>query len=141
VFIPNYLDPTTHIRGPATIPLCLVRGDLWDHQSGQIIHADTSAGCVKDERGNCIAVTGCIVHRDCDKPNSHEVRARYPIGVYKYIDREVKNGFMYFYSVTAFDSTTTLGRTTQLGGRRSAVESEGVVPQSSARTGKGVWVV
>ena len=82
------------------------------------------------------------MHRDpCDTPSNREQRERFPIGEYKYVDREVKNGFIYFYSVTAFDSTTTNGRTTELGGRRSGVEAEGVVPQASARRAKGVWVV
>jgi len=88
-----------------------------------------------------VGVTGCIVHRDCNDNTNSGVRVRYPVGEYKYVDHEVKNGFIYFYSVTAFDSTTALGRTTELGGRRSAVESEGVVPQASTRQGKQVWVV
>jgi len=142
VFFPNYVDPVTHVRGPATVPICLELGDLWDRQSGEVIKPDTSQGCVKDAQGNCITVTACIVHRDpCDTPSNREQRERFPIGEYKYVDREVKNGFIYFYSVTAFDSTTTNGRTTELGGRRSGVEAEGVVPQASARRAKGVWVV
>jgi hypothetical protein len=68
---------------------------------------------------------------------------QYPIGRYQYLDRDVKNGFVYFYSVTAFDSVyeAESGITTELGGRRSAVESEGVVPQVGTRPGKLVWVV
>ena len=150
IFIPNYLDPVTKLRGPAKVPICLDRGDLWDRQSGEIIKADTTAGnghpelpgCVKNALGNCEAVDGCIVHRDpCEAQINRETRVRYPIGEYRYVDREVKNGFVYFYSVTAFDSTTALGRTTELGGRRSAVEAEGVVPQSGTKKGRNVWVV
>jgi hypothetical protein len=49
----------------------------------------------------------------------------------------VKNGFMYFYSVTGRDSASG----TQLAGRRSAVEAEGVVPQGNAKMDHNVWVV
>jgi len=150
VFIPNYRDTVTGIVGPRTVPVCLDIGDLWDHQSGQIIKPDTTLeatgpgqpGCIKDSTGRCIVVNGCTVHRGpCETPSNREDRLRYPVGTYRYVDREVKNGFSYFYAVTAFDSTTTLGRTTELGGRRSAVEAEGVVPQTSVGTGKKVWVV
>jgi hypothetical protein len=57
------------------------------------------------------------------------------------VDREVKNGFVYFYSVTAFDSTNVDNIVTELFGRRSAVESEGVTPQTGTGTGTSVWVV
>jgi hypothetical protein len=69
-----------------------------------------------------------------------ETRIKYPIGRYRLVDHEVKNGFVYFYSVTAFDSCGA--GSPELGGRRSAVEAEGVVPQysTSRSTGK-VWVV
>jgi hypothetical protein len=53
------------------------------------------------------------------------------------VDRNVKDGFLYFYSVTAYDSSA-VGIDES---RRSAVEAEGVVPQISTHTGKGVWVV
>jgi hypothetical protein len=44
---------------------------------------------------------------------------------------------MYFYSVTAYDSSGN-GMSES---RRSAVEAEGVVPQAATGTGKSVWVV
>jgi len=68
-------------------------------------------------------------------------RTRYPIGRYQYVDRSVKNGFVYFYSVSAFDSTGAGTGLVELNGRRSAVESEGIVPQISAGGSRGVWVV
>jgi hypothetical protein len=142
VFIPNYRDPNTGILGPATVPICLDRGDLWDRQSGDVIKPDLTFECERDTAGNCIAVDGCIVHRNpCFVAANRETVIQYPIGYYRYVDREVKNGFLYFYSVTAFDSTTELGRTTELSGRRSAVEAEGVTPEVSTRSGKSVWVV
>jgi hypothetical protein len=143
VYIPNYRDPVTGVREGRTVPICLDRGDLWDRQSGEIIKPDTSSGCVRDTTtGLCIRESGCIVHRSpCFTPTNRETLVKYPIGVYEYVDREVKNGFVYFYSVTAFDSTTELGRTVELNGRRAAVEAEAVVPQVSAQTGRNVWVV
>jgi len=66
-----------------------------------------------------------------------ERRTRYPVGRYMIVDHEVKNGFIYFYSVTAGDSTAG----SQLFGRRSAVEADQVSPQSSTKSGKSVWVV
>ncbi len=142
VFIPNHVDPVSGAVGPATVPICLQRGDLWNRQNGQVIPPDRSLPCDQDTLGNCITVRGCIVHRSpCLTVSNQETVTQYPIGYYRYVDREVKNGFMYFYSVTAFDSTTELGRTTELGGRRSAVEAEGVVPEASVKTGQAVWVV
>ena len=79
---------------------------------------------------------------------------QYPVGIYQYQDDEVKNGFVYFYSVTAFDSICTTfrndGQTCGFGpdstlsteGRKSAVEAEGVTPQAATQMGKDkVWVV
>jgi hypothetical protein len=71
-------------------------------------------------------------------------RVKYPVGRYRFTDTEVKNGFVYFYSVTAFDSSGSGDQITELHSRRSAVESEGIVPQAAADTtsqGKHVWVV
>src|SRR5262249_50290829 len=50
-------------------------------------------------------------------------------------------GFLYFYSVTAFDSTGVGGGKVELNGRRAAVEAEGVSPQSSTAAKSKVWVV
>jgi hypothetical protein len=74
--------------------------------------------------------------------------AIYPIGRYKYEDPNVLNGFIYFYSVTGKDSTgqrdVNGGRGTlaEQEGRRSAVESDGVTPQSAAvQSAKQIYVV
>ncbi len=74
--------------------------------------------------------------------------AIYPVGRYKYVDQNVLNGFVYFYSVTAKDSTgqrdVNGGRGTlaEQEGRRSAVESDGVTPQSAAAaSAKQIFVV
>jgi len=142
VYIPNYYDPDLQrYVGPQTVPICLRRWDIWDHQSGIVIHPDSAVPCemeadtCKLERGFALtAIASCEEHERLD------YRAHYPVGRYRLVDREVKNGFLYFYSVTAFDSCGA-GAPEQ-GGRRAGVEAEGVVPQysTSKATGK-VWVV
>jgi len=142
VFIPSYTNPVTGTTDSATVKICLDKGDLWNRQTGEILKPDRSLDCVTNETGACVEVRGCnIGAADCTDPGNQQVRTRYPIGRYRWVDHEVKNGFTYFYSVTAFDSTDELGHTIELNGRRSAVEAEGVVPQSATKTGKGVWVV
>ncbi len=96
------------------------------------------------EPGTCSREHGTLVGTgDTRNPGVPDTVTRYPVGRYRYVDTEVKNGFMYFYSVTAFDSTgdAALHTMVELNGRRSAVEPEGVTPQISTLTGKHVWVV
>jgi len=84
------------------------------------------------------------VHRILkENPGNFDARARYPVGRYALVDEDVHNGFTYFYSVTAFDSTTDQSVTTQLGGRRYAAEADAVVPQAAADANgrRGAWVV
>jgi hypothetical protein len=139
----------------------LFRGDLWDKQSGQILSPNRSLGCIPfiraatdTSRDSCTSVNGCATKcgRSVFAGAPAETLIQYPVGLYKYEDTEVKNGFVYFYSVTAFDSVCTKARTDGncgLGpdstnvteGRKSAVESEGVSPQGATMTGKKVWVV
>ena len=95
----------------------------------------------------------CLIYPNCKTElglplgtaaGTRVARIKYPVGRYHYTDRDVKNGFVYFYSVTAFDSTGSGDGKVELGGRRSAVEAEGVVPQTSVDTvssGAKVWVV
>jgi hypothetical protein len=131
------------------VPICLYKGDLWDRQSGHVLRPqpdhcyDRSADgscrhdtipCQKDDLGNCIQNRGAAV----GQPTVEVLRTRYPVGRYQYQDLEVKNGFAYFYAVTAGDSVSG---GIELLGRRSGVEAEAVEPQAATRTGKGVWVV
>jgi len=144
VFVPNYYDPQTQqFVGGRTVPICLKRGDLWDRQTGIVIHPDQAVACTPDvlNPATCSVEHGLILGADASNPRPyvHTTVTHYPIGRYHILDREVKNGFVYFYSVTAFDSTG--GGAPELGGRRSSVESEAVVPQASTGTGKNVWVV
>ena len=145
VFVPAYVYPPGHPRcldpaatplpyggceDTATVSVCLRRGDIWDHESGEVIHP-SALECVRDSLGACVKTrardprTGALVEK-----------TRYQVGRYSIVDREVKNGFVYFYSVTGGDSTT--GR--ELFGRRAAVEADAVSPQAATRR-SGVWVV
>ena len=120
-----------------SIPICLKRGDLWDLQSGDVIHPDPSVLCVNYP--NCLVDSAFSNGTRAPRPN--EGRIRYPVGRYRYVDHDVKNGFLYFYSVTAFDSTGFGQSKVELNGRRAAVEAEGVSPQSAANAKQKVWVV
>jgi len=134
----------------------LHRFDLWDRQSGTILHRDPSLPCVKWTKADgCYFLSGLgdTCEANCGvsvfPPNLPETLVQYPVGIYRYVDREVKNGFVYFYSVTAFDSICTrinpdasCAEFLITEGRRSAVEAEGVTPQAATRTGQNqVWVV
>jgi len=114
----------------------LERGDIWNQQTGQVIKPNTALDCRRLANGQCEGQEGCVIPPTRDACQ-FETRPRYPVGRYAYTDNGVKNGFMYFYSVTAFDSTE-VGLTES---RRSAVEAEGVVPQASPGVGKSVTVV
>lgn len=131
VVIPEYYDPVTRTRGPREIPICLYAGDLWNKQSGETLRP-APIDCERDENNACKIETGLNVVTQLPA-----TRTKYPVGRYRYTDREVKNGFLYFYSVTAGDS----GRSGESFGRRTAVESDGVTPQITAGTGRKVWVV
>ena len=150
VYVPNYFDPDSQrFVGPRTVPICLNRFDLWDRQSGIVIRPTPSVQC-EGFPGTCKTDVGVVLSPNlgCDESKSpdlvrgpiKESRIHYPIGRYEFLDREVKNGFIYFYSITAFDSCG--GASPELNGRRAAVEAEGVVPQLSATRSKhAVWVV
>jgi plastocyanin len=141
----NASDPDSVVVHIASTPGEFSPAVATVRKNGHVRWVNDSDGnhAVQSDR-NCKSVRGVIVHRvDREDARNLERRIRYPIGRYQYSDREVKNGFVYFYSVTAFDSTTDNSVTTELAGRRSAVEAEGVVPEVAASTNgaKGVWVV
>jgi hypothetical protein len=138
----------------------LHRFDLWDRQSGKVLHPDRNLRCVPWTHSDAcfrVLAPGDTCEANCGlsvfSPNLPETLIQYPVGIYKFEDDEVKNGFVYFYSVTAFDSICTRYRadgscgqgpdsTLSTEGRKSAVESEGVTPQAATQTGKDkVWVV
>jgi hypothetical protein len=127
------------------VEVCLDLDDLWDRQTGQVLKAEpilctppkppSTAAC--DVKHACINVDAL----PCSDLNNYEDRTRYPVGRYKLVDDQVKNGFVYFYSVTAFDSTSSGRQMSMLEGRRAAAEADGVVPQAGTRAGKSAFVV
>jgi len=122
------------------IRLRLKRGDMWDAQSGLVLSADSTVHCTGYPSA-CDTVTGFALGQSTGSPIAHNV---YPVGRYHVVDHEVKDGFIYFYAVSAFDSTGSGSQISELESRRSAVEAEGVTPQAAADTisnGAHVWVV
>lgn len=113
----------------------LERGDIWNQQTGQVIKP-ANVDCRRLADGSCESQEGCIIP-PTQSGCQIETRTRYEVGRYSFVDTGVKNGFLYFYSVTAFDSTD-VGVTES---RRSAVESEGVVPQAETKKDQSVTVV
>jgi len=124
-----------------------------DQQSGQVIRTTPSTCPERAPDGTCLVDTipcirdGAGCSEEVGKVVDKEItttRTQYDVGRYRLVDREVKNGFTYFYSISAGDSSslgTTDTRDDELVGRRTAVEAEAVVPQTSTRTGRAVWVV
>jgi len=132
------INPLADRRG-YRVPICLYPGDLWDKQSGLVLRTHPEIPCVKDSLGDCHQEMGRVL----DQLETTS-KTLYEVGRYQYVDREVKNGFVYFYSVTAGDSTNSGTITTaddELVSRRAAVEAEAVVPQVGTRSRREVWVV
>lgn len=61
---------------------------------------------------------------------------KFVIGRWQLEDPQVLNGFTYFYSITAFDSSGRGPTAVGLEGRRAALQNEAVVPQSSYLAGE-----
>ena len=147
-------SPLADYRG-FRVPICLFNGDLWDPQSGDVLRVAPSTcpqrapdgtclvdtiPCVKDDGGNCVQERGKVV----DTEDQIVFRTKYPVGRYRFVDREVKNGFNYFYSVVGGDSAsngTIDTRDDELVARRAAVEADAVVPQKTTSSSQSVWVV
>jgi hypothetical protein len=169
IFVPDYQYPANHshcndvltgaanpagCRDTATVSICLYNGDFWNKQTGQVLRP-TPAVCppgARDASGKCLVdtldcvrdVVGGPCHTENGKiegTNAFVDKVKYPVGRYRLVDREVKNGFVYFYAVTAADSSSLGATAVELSGRRSAVEAEAVVPQASTKTGRQAWVV
>jgi hypothetical protein len=131
--VPDTVCPTLWIPQLAeSMQVCLENGDLWDRQSGNVIRPDPTIDCIR-RNGECEQDSGYAI----SDGSTIIRRTRYPVGRYRYVDHQVKNGFIYFYAVTAGDSSA--GK--EFFGRVAAVEAEAVTPQASTGSGKGVWVV
>jgi hypothetical protein len=126
VYVPAKRDTQT---------ICVNRGDLVDWEHGVVLTPDNTV--------RCVGFPACDTTRG--RPNGSTTQFtrinHYPIGRYRYEDPKVLNGFGYFYSVTAYDSTGAGNNITMLHGRPVAVEADAVVPQASTATGRRVWVV
>jgi len=123
-------------RDTATIGICLRRGDLLDRQTGQVLNPDPATPCVRDSAGGCVQDIGRRLGR-----TTLVTKTRYQVGRYHYVDREVKNGFAYFYSVTGGDSTADGELFGMINARQRAVEADAVIPQAATRADQSVWVV
>jgi hypothetical protein len=84
----------------------------------------------------------------CNRPLTAYKVASYPIGRYSWVDRDVHDGFTYFYAVTALDSSGAAGADGSAGtlvlreGRKVAVEADAVIPHSAtASAGDGGVIV
>jgi hypothetical protein len=101
--------------------------------------------CIKNGAGECDTVFARKNTRtERGKPIVIEnfPVVRYPVGRYEFVDDRLLNGFVYFYSVTAFDSTGQGATQQTFAGRRSARAHQGVVPQTSqGGAGEAVYVV
>jgi len=145
-------NPLATTRG-LQVPICLNMNDLWDHQSGQVLRAQPDVCPERAANGTCLVDTfpcvkeGLGCHTQAGKivdTETFTTKTQYVVGRYQFLDHEVKDGFTYFYSVSAGDSSsqgTIDTRDDELVGRRAAVEADAVVPQSSASSSKNVWVV
>jgi hypothetical protein len=132
----------------------VARALLLNRETGQIIYPEPDT-CPPDKRlpdGTCdTLVVPCEKREngDCDTAYAQKLViapsgrdstiarypvVKYPIGRYRLVDHSVINGFTYFYSVTAFDSTGRALAVAKLEGRQAAVEGDGVVPQESYST-------
>ncbi|HEV8480040.1 MAG TPA: hypothetical protein VGR66_04535 [Candidatus Eisenbacteria bacterium] len=112
---------------------------LLNRNTGEILYPN-DVPCLEkaDEPGVCDQAQGkkfAVSSTGADSTIDPYFVTRYPVGRYTYEDRNVLNGFLYFYSVTAFDSTGKGSLVAEQEGRQAAVEGEGVVPQNSFAAG------
>ena len=103
--------------------------------------------------GDTLFVRGVRTYFDqgchCNKVLPNYKAPVYPVGRYVFEDRDVLNGFVYFYMITAIDSSGAPGADGTPGtlvlreGRKFAVEGDGVVPHATVggTGGPGVIVV
>jgi hypothetical protein len=114
---------------------CRTANVFLNRLTGQKIYPDSTIDCLPGPyAGNCDAA---FADKPILKPNGQDTTLtnyqvnKYPIGRYRFTDPNVLNGLVYFYSVTAFDSTGKGSSVTKLEGRPAAVEQDAVLPQAS----------
>jgi hypothetical protein len=124
----NPLKVTTEDGRDSTVTTQL----LLNRETGEIIYP-YDVPCIELAPGVCdtaFAKKLTFTSAGRDTTLDHFPVIKYPIGRYRFVDRAVLNGFTYFYSVTAFDSTGRGRGIAKLEGRQAAVEADGVAPQS-----------
>ena len=117
---------------------------LLDRETGVRHEAVDIPPEIDPETGDTLFVRGVRPYFDlgcrCNRTIQDYKAPIYPVGRYVYEDNDVLNGFVYFYAVTAVDSSGAAGVDGTPGtlllreGRRFAVEGDGVVPHSAVRT-------
>jgi hypothetical protein len=140
------LSPLIECDSLDTSGNCVVDGDgdpvkvketrnvLLNRQTGDKIFPNPEVMCLELGPGVCDTVfadkpTTGVTGADTTITNYPVVK--YPIGRFSWEDTNVLNGFVYFYSVTAFDSTGKGAGVAKLEGRPAAVEGDAELPQTS----------
>jgi hypothetical protein len=128
-----------------------VENVLLDIETNARYQAQPVPPVLDPDTGLPVTVSGTRTYRNrfchCDQTTTTSV-TQYPVGRYRLSDLDVLNGFLYFYTVTAVDSSGAAGVDGTNGsllmreGRRYAVEGEGVTPHdSTAALAKGGVIV
>ncbi len=128
---------------------------LLDLETGQRFPAAGVAPLTDPATGDTVFSTGIRPYYDyttrTNKTKNPYTVPHYPVGRYEYVDTDVLDGFLYFYAITAVDSSGQLGVDGSQGtwemreGRKFAVESDAVTPHAATGApgagGRGVIVV
>ena len=130
------LDPLIeHIVDPGTGDTSIVTTEnvLLNRLTGEKIFPQP-VPCLGGEDGMCLVTVGdkpTVASNGGDSTITNYEVTKYPIGRYEWDDESVINGFLYFYAVTAFDSTGKGSAVAKLEGRPAATEGDGELPQGS----------
>ena len=106
---------------------------------------------VLDETGDTLFARGVRTYFDlgcrCNRTLTNYRVPVYPVGRYRYVDKDVLNGFVYFYAITAVDSSGapgvdgTPGTLLMRESRRYAVEGDGVVPHAAVAAAGSAGII
>ena len=124
---------------------------LLDRETGERHFANDVPPEIDPATGDTLFARGVRTYFDqgcsCNKILSNYQVPAYPVGRYTFEDRNVLNGFVYFYMVTAVDSSGAAGVDGTPGslllreGRRYAVEGDGVVPHAATHSEADAGVI
>jgi len=114
---------------------------LLDLETGRRIPAVALAPLTDPATGDTVFSTGIRPYIDytcrCSKIKNPYKVAHYPVGRYEFVDTKVLDGFLYFYAITAVDSSGSKGVDGSPGtfemseGRKFAVEADAVTPHAA----------